>query len=351
MADATELADLLFQLRAVDTPLKKLKVLAHAWRTVRRLTPRERRDIAAHIGLDEAERLIEHMGVKDGAVTPALLLEAIHGAEKADPVKLRTLLASLRDPEGRHDLIARTVAAASAALAAGETETVVEPATPPPAPPWLPPVLASALADEGNGRDHDGEEEVESRLAPSPPPSSSEQPAAARSPGTATIASAAPPSAPPPAQPQAPEPRWGAVLGRAPSPPTETATAPVGKDRPAGSLLARLADLHRNRLRLASLPLAPLLALCESFTDGWQRRRAIQTLLSTPAPPALPDALALIETLAAQRDRTWCLSLILASGAPGHDDIERLLDLADSPALRRRLTRRQRRTIQPAVTW
>ncbi len=341
MADATELADLLFQLRAVDTPLKKLKVLAHAWRTVRRLTPGERRDIAAHIGLDEAERLIEHIGVKDGAVTPALLLEAIHGAEKADPVKLRALLASLRDPDGRHDLIARGVAAASAALAAGETETILEPAAPPPAPPWLPPVLASALADEENGRDQDGEEEVESRLAPSPPPSSPEQPAAARSPGTTTTASAAPPSAPPPAQPQAAEPRWGAVLGRAPSPPTEIAAAtPVGKDRPAGSLLARLADLHRNRLRLASLPLAQLLALVESFTDGWQRRRAIQTLLSTPAPPALPDALALIETLAAPRDRTWCLSLILASGALGHDDIERLLDLADSPALRRRLTRR-----------
>lgn len=119
--------------------------------------------------------------------------------------------------------------------------------------------------------------------------------------------------------------------------------APAGERRTAGSLLARLGNLHRNRLQQASLPLAQRLALVEGFADGWSRRRAVQALLSVPAPPGVDDALALLRTLAAQRDRNWCLSLLLTRGGLGEDEIEQLLDVVDAPAARLRLTRRLRR--------
>ncbi|MEP0775313.1 MAG: hypothetical protein HRF46_13225 [Acidobacteriota bacterium] len=332
MSDATELGDLLFQLRAVDTPLKKLKVLAHAWRTVRRLTPRERRDIAAHIGLEEAERLIEQMGMKNGPITPALLLEAIHGAEQADPVKLRALLASLRDREARRELLQQGLAAASAALAP-------EPAAAMPSPPWLPPALGEEPIDEALREKADESREPRASPSPPPPPPRDEPPFTHSNelvtPTNPVNATARPPEANPP---------WGEPLASLPvaekSQSLRHALPPTGQRLP-GMLLNRLVALHRDRHRLASLPFAERLALAECFPDGWQRRRAVQALLAASTSPDPEETVALLATLAAERDRIWCVSQLLATGNVREPQLDQLLALIDSPRARRRLALRQ----------
>lgn len=332
MSDATELGDLLFQLRAVDTPLKKLKVLAHAWRTVRRLTPRERREIAAHIGLEEAERLIEQMGVKNGGITPALLLEAIHGAEQADPVKLRALLASLRDREARRELLQQGLDAASAALAP-------EPAPAAPPPPWLPPALAAELAGEPGGEraEESRKPQVSTTSRPpalpaEPPPS---PPPRAVAPTPVPGLTSAPPVTHSPWEEQSSPPSATEQSQSLPHP------APPIAQRLAETLFARLVALQRERRRLAALPLAERLALVESFPDGWRRRRAVQALLAAPATADPEEAASLLATLAAQRDRIWCVSLLLATGHVGQRQLAQLLPLIDSPRARRRLALRQ----------
>lgn len=332
MSDASELGDLLFQLRAVDTPLKKLKVLAHAWRTVRRLTPRERREIAAHIGLEEAERLLEQMGMKNGPITPALLLEAIHGAEQADPVKLRALLASLRDREARRELLQRGLDAASAALAP-------EPAPAAPPPPWLPPALAAEPTGEPGGEQAEENRQPHMSAASRPPALPAEPPSSplprAAAPAPAPALAPAPPAA------QSP---WGELispLSATEKPqPIPHAGPPTGQPLPE-TLFARLVALQRERHRLASLPLAERRTLAESFPDGWRRRRAVQALLAASAIADPQETASLLATLAAERDRIWCISQLLATGHLGERQLDQLFALIDSPGARRRLALRQ----------
>lgn len=334
MSEATELGDLLFQLRSVGTPLKKLKVLAHAWRTVRRLTPRERREIAAHLGVENAERLLEQMGMRDGPLTPALLLEAIHGAEQADPGKLRTLLASLSDREGRRGPLQQSLAAAGAALGTEKTPTELHQATPPP--PWLPPALVEVASPKG------GEEEPDGSRETSVPAPLSPLPVAGEPLVTLPPHQAGTPSHPALTQPLAPTPRM-----EEPSTPVEPSpdelpppqeAAPPGDQRTDAPVFARLLELQRDRQRLALLPLARRLELAESFADGWRRRRAVQALFSKSSSLEPDEVLALLGTLAAERDRIWCLNHLLGTGRLKKETIGPILAIIPSARARSRLT-------------
>ena len=66
MAAGNDLGRLLTQLRNVSSPLERAKLIARAWRSVRRLGPRERSVLARQIGLDGAEELIEGIAVSRG---------------------------------------------------------------------------------------------------------------------------------------------------------------------------------------------------------------------------------------------------------------------------------------------
>ncbi len=270
--------------------------------------------------------------MKNGPITPALLLEAIHGAEQADPVKLRALLASLRDQEARRELLQQGLAAASAALAP-------EPAPAAPPPPWLPPALAAEPPGEAGG----GPAE-ESRQSPvsatsrppvlpaEPPPS---PPPRALAPTPAPGLTSAPPAA------QSP---WGELLSPLSatenSQPLPHAALPTGQCLPK-TLFARLMALQRERHRLAALLLDERLALAKSFPQGWQRRRAVQALLVASPHPGVEEIHAMLATLAAERDRLWCASQLPATGHVREPQLDQLLALIDSPCARRRLALRQ----------
>jgi len=85
---------------------------------------------------------------------------------------------------------------------------------------------------------------------------------------------------------------------------------------------------------------AHLGAVLETFPDGWARRRALLELLRAGVPDSLDDAFSLIETLASDRDRLWCLGTLADSREIPEGDREAFLAAASSPAARRRLERR-----------
>ena len=88
------------------------------------------------------------------------------------------------------------------------------------------------------------------------------------------------------------------------------------------------------------MPADGLRSVVEAFPDGWARRRALVELLRTGVPPALGDALGLVEVLGSERDRLWCLGTLAENRrALNPQDRETLLAAAPSPTARRRLER------------
>ena len=63
MSNQRKLTALLHELQNARSPLAQARVLARAWRTVRELSPTDRRLLARHAGFDGAEEILE--GLKD----------------------------------------------------------------------------------------------------------------------------------------------------------------------------------------------------------------------------------------------------------------------------------------------
>ena len=110
----------------------------------------------------------------------------------------------------------------------------------------------------------------------------------------------------------------------------------------AASLTARFQILRRHLEEARGLSAEELLPAVEAFPDGWARRRALLELLRSGSPGALPDALGLVESLGAERDRAWCLGALADGRALAGHDRESLLAAVSSLSsrynpLRRRL--------------
>ena len=77
MAASTTLTRLLRDLKAVSSPLERMRVAARAWRSLRRLRPEERQILATQVGLEGAEEILEGLGRGEKRLAPVLVLRAL----------------------------------------------------------------------------------------------------------------------------------------------------------------------------------------------------------------------------------------------------------------------------------
>jgi hypothetical protein len=358
-----QLAALIFSLEDADSPFERMHQLALAWRSIRELSRQERLELARHAGFDGAEELVERLAARSGGLAPALLLEAIESARKADPSKLRALFAGLRDPARRGQVLADTLRAAGQAAAGEfgleeieeETEEASEQG-----------VAVESDAEPAEAPTMEGTTVAEPELQDRPPGAASE---AIRTPATAPAAEDRTPVVVPAAPAHEPgEERQEAVV---PGPETEAAGPDLVPESVDTEVGARVAAVE---LRPVSKPVAATLEpmqlvqaagahhlvarllrvrsqaprdrtgaeverVLAGFPTGWPQRRALCALIESGVVGSASLALDLVSGLGAERDRVWCLGLVMRTWSLTDAEFQRALALVASPSTRRRLLR------------
>ena len=310
MQPAATLPELIDQLGRTYSPFERLKILGRGWGLLRNMTREQRMIVAAQLGLDHADEVVEAIARRSGQQASPALIAMIEKAQVKGTPHLPELIADLRDPKRRGERLKQGAAAVEGALA-GTTappEATAVPTTPTPQPAPEPAAAPPTAA--------------------SPP-----LPAAILIPAAPPIPEPEPEEPPPPPQPAAVAPAVPRL-----EPARDSALAAQLAAVPALTLRFRL--LRRHLDETTGLSAAGLGAVLETFPDGWARRRALLELLRAGVPDSLDDAFSLIETLASDRDRLWCLGTLADSREIPEGDREAFLAAASSPAARRRLERR-----------
>jgi hypothetical protein len=379
MSTQRKLDALLFELQSARNPLAQAKVLARAWRTVRELSPTDRRLLARHAGFDGADQILEGLARRGGGFAPAMLLQVLTNARNADSSTVSELVSALQDPNRRQEAVTRGVDLASDLLAdsedgvpdqvledaLGELQaveevieetpeeaiaalTALENAEPifisdaemmeaPPEPktpelnrrsapvtrePQIPPPPSPGVPVDAPGDfpDQSGAAESLRRTAPSPEVDWSRWNQASPSPNPAPSHDVSIEIARPEIGSKTFD--TGAVMGA------------LGAE---GSSLSQLRVLRRELSGFAGSSAETLRRVLEGFPDGWARRRALAALLEAGIPSRIDDALDLIEGLGREMDRRWCLGILAEDGRLKGRSLDRGLDLLHSPMARRRV--------------
>ncbi len=374
MSVQRQLNALLFELQTAQSPLAQAKILARSWRTLRELSPTDRRLLARHAGFDGAEQILEGLATPKAGFAPAMLLQALNTARGTDGTEVSRLLEAVRDPSRRDEAISRgadlvagllrkpgdgeaspdvdaapnddepvaagpdeTPEEALAALNALQSETTPRPEVPPPPKPV--PRVAVDVSPTLSRRESQPPPVPPRTAAPTVKPRPKPRPARQ-----------APPQVAPSAgwdrlgeTPRRDQTATGSRIGS-----EERATAAPGTSRfDAGVVFAalgaesssfsrlRVLDREMNGFRGSSLE--TLRELLSTFPDGWVRRRALGALILAGVPSDPQQALELIGGLEREIDRRWCLGALAQRGDLKGMVLERSLDLVASPAGRRRL--------------
>jgi len=345
MGTQQKLTALLYELQHARSPLAQARVLARAWRTVRELSPTDRRLLARHAGFDGAEDILEGLSRRKGGLAPAMLLRVLANARGTDGSTVSELLAAFRDPERRGEAVSLGAELASDLLA----EPPPEEATP-----EIGGAIEELQAVEGSiietpeealaalnalGPEQD-DEIVETGPEPVPEPE---------------------PDPVPEPEPEAQPPplvvdwsRWReptASIRPAPTPREEMrppasdrssrrfeARAVMGAMGAQQSVFSQLRVLRRELSGFAGSSADTLRELIESFPDGWARRRALSALLENGIPSETRNALELVSCLDRELDRRWCLGLLARRGDLRGPILVRALELLDTEYSKRRLT-------------
>ena len=122
MSTQRQLTALLHELQHARSPLAQAKVLARGWRTVRDLSPTDRRLLARHAGFEGAEDILEGLSQRKGGLAPAMLLRVLANARGTDGSTVSELLAAFRDPQRRDEAISLGTELASDLLAEPESD-------------------------------------------------------------------------------------------------------------------------------------------------------------------------------------------------------------------------------------
>jgi hypothetical protein len=319
--------DLLLQIREAKSPLARVRVVARAWRAVRSLTPKQRYEVAAQLGLDGADDLIEAIAAHQGTAPPAELMKAVNEVQQMDPAILKSITAQVRDPRQRAQGLKQGLQAIESALAGPEP---APPAPIRPAPPAVAKPAASWPLREAQPSPKPVSPPVLTPvLTPIPPP-------------IPPPVAPAPAPAPAPAAPPAPAPAVVSPPAPMPAPAPVPAAVPVrsGVAERLGStsdLMSRFRHLRLQLDQLRGLPSAELREILEVFPDGWARRRALSALIEAGAPARTADVLSLMDALQSPGDRAWCLGTLADSRALSSDERSALFEAAATPAGRRRL--------------
>jgi hypothetical protein len=388
MASQRKLDALLFELQAAGSPLHQAKILARAWRTLRELSPTDRRLLARHVGFKGAEELLEGLASKRGTAAPALVLEALAAARSADSDAISDIL------DGLHGSPVDEQEDAQAPELSVTPEPVV--------------IEGAPAADEDHREDADdvdaalGElravqsvaggavdqvrresssNEAGQRGVSRDPRGSAEDRAASIDRGEVEgggdvgdpdrngAAVEAPPTpatklSPPVLTPPAvmrPVPvdwsRWHAVETSRmapspkppPGPPEEHALPPfdaravLGALGAQNSVISQLRVLRRELEGFMGSSVDTLLQVLEVFPDGWARRRALCAMLEAGLPADSGDAIALVASLGRDSDRGWCLGILARDGRLWGSLLEQALELLGSRGVRRRVEAATRR--------
>jgi hypothetical protein len=354
---------LLHELQHANSPLAQARVLARSWRTLRELSPTDRRLLARHAGFDGAEEILEGLSRRKGGLAPAMLLRVLANARATDASAVSELLAAFRDPHRRDEAIARGADLASellaeptadngpeeideaieelqaveasiietpeealAALNALEPEPTDDEVGGPPAPEASQEPQTEPVTEPESEPDSEAMPEPESNLEPEPIP-------------------------PPP--PVVDWTRWqGATEGRRPAPAPREAVRPsisdagtrrfearavMGAMGAEKSVLSQLRVLRRELAGFVGSSTDTLRELVEAFPDGWARRRALCAFLGEGIPADTRDALELVSSLDRELDRRWCLALLARRGDLRGGLLSRALELVDSDFSKRKL--------------
>jgi hypothetical protein len=331
-------ADLFLQLKEAKSPLARVRVVARAWRTVRSLTPDQRYQIVAQLGLDGADDLVEAIAAHQGTAPPAELMKAVNEVQKMDPATLKSIAVRVRDPRQRAEGLKQGLQAIEAALAgppagppAGfKIPGKAIPAPPPPAKPAPapPPAVAPITARPATSWPLREAPPVAAQPSPPPPTPAAPAPVPVTPPAPVPVAAPAPAPAPrpEPARPSEPPP---------PAPPPRTTLAEHLAAVPA--LTARFRHLRRHLDQVRRLSAAELRGILEAFPDGWARRRALSELIEAGSPAHTADVLSLVDVLQSPGDRAWCLGILADSRTLSPEERSAVVQAAATPAGRRRL--------------
>jgi hypothetical protein len=309
-------AELLAQLREAKSPLARIRVVTRAWRLLRNLSRQDRLAIAAQIGIDGADDLVEAIATHQGTTPPAELIGALNNLQKVDPATLKSLATKMRDPRQRGQVVAQGLKAVESAL-------IGPPPSPPkpvPAPITVKPAASWPLR--------------EAAPAPAPP---APAPSPAPTPAPVAVKPAEPPKPAPVAAPAPPPPAPAPVPVRPPEPAAPVRSALAEGLAAVPALTARFRLLRRRIAEVRRLSPGDLRAVLEAFPDGWARRRALVDLIEAGAPERTADVLSLIDTLQSPGDRSWCLGALADSRALSPDERNALLQAVPTAAGRRRL--------------
>lgn len=352
MSGQRQLNALLFELQTARSPLAQAKILARAWRTVRELSPTDRKLLARHAGFDGAEDILEGLAKKSGGVAPAMLLQMLSNARGTDASTLRGLLSSFRDPSRRDEAVSRSLDLAADLIRDQESaedvdEAVYELHADEP--------VVEEMPDEASEVPPSIEGEGEMAPAESVPEEQPEPPPAPQVPAVVSEPESIPEIPTPSPPPVVDWSRWdstGVAPRPAPAPrrlehPVESTPGTQGFEAAAtaasvgsgGSVLARLRALHRAIPSLSGSGLAKLGLLIETFPNGWARRRALSALIEAGIPDSAVDAVSLVETfIDRELDRRWCLGVLAGRGDLRGASFDRANELLSSPSARRRLS-------------
>lgn len=352
-----QLTALLHELQHARSPLAQARVLARGWRTVRDLSPTDRRLLARHAGFEGAEDLLEGLGQRKGGLAPAMLLRVLANARGTDGSSVSELLAAVRDPQRRDEAVSMGAELASDLLAEPEVEegpeeideaieelqaveeSIIE----------SPEEALAAL----NALEQSPDAEIQETSAPEPVPASTPEADLTRGAEPEPIPPKEDKPHPPPPPPVVDWSRWqDTTASRRPAAsPRETlrslvsdpgarrfeARVVIGALGAEQSVFSQLRILRREISDFKGSSIDILQELIENFRDGWARRRALCALLESGTPSETSDALELVALLGGQVDRRWCLGILARKGDLRGTMLKRACDLVESEYFCRRL--------------
>lgn len=357
MKISDDLTALIFELQRARSPADKAKALARAWRTLRGLSNAERRLLVREVGFDGAEDLVEGLAGKSGGLfAPAAVLEALGRMRKEEDLTVRGILADFKDPERREDLFIRGIDLVAEGRDDDETDEpeFASDATVEDEEEWTDPPLSVIVDSEivpDEATDRVAEEPVAvveppkpvAAMPPPPPARTEEVPDETRRAVEDDVGVDLGPHPEPVVAVEDPS-TWDEQWAAAPSAGTarnggdRSFAAPVSGDWVVvNSVFRRLQAFRQGMEELRGAAVGAVIETLDGLPEPWAKRRAVVALLEAEIPANTEEALDLVESLERPMDRKWCLSALARRGDLAGENLERAVQMLQSPAARRRV--------------